>query len=113
MYTLTKNRLCAKPQWLIISILSLLFSAACSQAAEHAPQQAHTPHSANNISDNTKQSKRKACPAARPEICTMIYNPVCAVKANGEKYTESSDCLACAQKDVVAYEEGECANADK
>jgi hypothetical protein len=113
MYTVTKNRLCAKPQWLIVSILSLLLSAACSQAADHAPHQAHSPKPDNNSPYNKEEPKRKACPISRPEICTMIYNPVCAVKANGDKYTESSDCSACAQKDVVAYEEGECANADQ
>ncbi len=50
-----------------------------------------------------------ACTPPRPEVCTMIYAPVCATLEDGlsqEQY--SSPCNACADDRVVAYREGAC-----
>lgn len=48
------------------------------------------------------------CPASRPQICTMIYAPVCAMDKEGKLKTYPSDCSACSDKEVVAYQPGEC-----
>ena len=48
------------------------------------------------------------CPAERPQVCTMEYNPVCAtVKSVGQK-TYSSACNACADDQVTQYLGGAC-----
>lgn len=50
-----------------------------------------------------------SCTPPRPEVCTMIYAPVCATLADDlaqEQY--SSPCNACADDRVVAYREGAC-----
>lgn len=50
-----------------------------------------------------------ACAPPRPEVCTMVYEPVCATLAEGlDRDTYSSPCNACADERVVAYEEGAC-----
>ncbi|MCB1691245.1 MAG: hypothetical protein KDI19_00695 [Pseudomonadales bacterium] len=49
------------------------------------------------------------CPASRPEVCTMIYAPVCHRTNRGERGISPSACAACARIDVVGYSEGECA----
>lgn len=50
-----------------------------------------------------------ACAPPRPEVCTMIYAPVCATLAGEMSPTQySSPCNACADDRVVAYREGAC-----
>lgn len=50
-----------------------------------------------------------ACAPQRPEVCTMIYQPVCAILAEETSQRQySSPCNACADDRVVAYREGTC-----
>ena len=48
------------------------------------------------------------CPEERPEMCTMQYDPVCAELSDGSRKSYSTDCTACADKNVVGYKSGEC-----
>lgn len=49
------------------------------------------------------------CTPPRPEVCTMIYAPVCATVADNQPRKQySSPCNACADDRVVAYREGAC-----
>jgi len=48
------------------------------------------------------------CPEVRPQVCTMIYAPVCAMEKDGQFRTYSSDCTACSHNEVVGYQSGEC-----
>lgn len=48
------------------------------------------------------------CPTIRPQICTMIYDPVCAARTDDSKTTEASNCVACANNAVVSYRQGAC-----
>ena len=61
--------------------------------------------------------KRAYCDAKnRPEMCTMIYDPVCATLSKcpkGQKsctQTFSSGCSACSNTNVLSYVSGECKN---
>lgn len=45
----------------------------------------------------------QVCPAERPEICTMIYDPVCALTKDGQSVSQPSDCRACSDINVVGY----------
>ena len=49
------------------------------------------------------------CPGARPQVCSMIYAPVCAMDKEGQFTTYSSDCTACSHEDVIGYQQGKCA----
>ena len=49
-----------------------------------------------------------ACQEPRPQVCTMIYAPVCAQRGDGSEETLSSPCNACADDTVVAYQGGAC-----
>ena len=48
------------------------------------------------------------CKDPRPQICTMIYDPVCGRDKNGIRKTQASSCSACSEVDVLGFEEGEC-----
>lgn len=48
------------------------------------------------------------CPAERPQVCTMEYNPVCATLASGGRKTYSSPCNACADDKVTQHLGGAC-----
>lgn len=48
------------------------------------------------------------CPSERMSMCTMIYDPVCAVDNAGQSATFSSGCTACSHQGHVAYQLGEC-----
>lgn len=88
--------------------ITFLISACASTAPENP---VNVPESATPVSS---QQNRQACPENKPQMCTMIYQPVCAIKKDGSSYTEASSCTACAATDVIAYSEGECltSNAD-
>jgi hypothetical protein len=49
-----------------------------------------------------------ACPDPRPQVCTMIYAPVCAVHSDGSEETLASACNACADETVVDFRDGAC-----
>jgi len=49
------------------------------------------------------------CPEVRNPMCTKIYKPVCGQDKEGQLKTYASDCTACANVDVVSYQEGVCA----
>ena len=48
------------------------------------------------------------CKDPRPQMCTMIYQPVCGVNQAGQFKTYSSDCNACSHIEVVGYNDGAC-----
>ena len=50
----------------------------------------------------------ETCEDPRPQICTMIYAPVCAADDQGSRKTYASGCNACADATVVGYEKGDC-----
>ena len=49
------------------------------------------------------------CPEIRPQVCTMIYAPVCAMEKSGQFTSYSSDCTACSHEEVIGYQPGVCA----
>jgi hypothetical protein len=90
----------------------ILMLAACSQApvASGPPPPSDPPK---------EENKPVACTDPRPQVCTMIYAPVCATRDTGvrcitapcpseEKVTKSSDCNACSDPKVISYVKGEC-----
>lgn len=48
------------------------------------------------------------CSEPRPQVCTMIYAPVCAEYDDGSSETLASACNACAVATVTAYAKGPC-----
>jgi hypothetical protein len=48
------------------------------------------------------------CMEPRPQICTMIYLPVCATLRDGTTRTYASDCVACSDPNVVGYRPNQC-----
>ena len=48
------------------------------------------------------------CAGPRPQVCTMEYNPVCAVLVAGGTKQYASPCNACADDAVAAYVAGPC-----
>lgn len=52
-----------------------------------------------------------ACEAPRPQVCTMIYLPVCAEHTDGRLETHASACNACADDTVIAYRNDACEDA--
>ena len=52
-----------------------------------------------------------ACVEPRPQVCTMEYDPVCALKADGSRATYSSGCNACADSAVTGFDPGPCATS--
>jgi hypothetical protein len=92
----------------------IVLLAACSQApvaSEPAPPPADPPAQAKN--------EPVMCKEPRPEVCTMIYQPVCATRDTGvrcirapcpseEQVTKSSSCNACSDPKVISYVQGEC-----
>ena len=49
-----------------------------------------------------------SCFEPRPEICPMIYGPVCGVKKDGSKQTYSNGCTACGDAAVESHTAGAC-----
>jgi len=77
--------------WLILLLLS-----ACQS----------TPEKRANLPE--KRIDLSYCSEPRPQICTMIYKPVCGFDTNDQPKTYASDCTACSDAEVVAYRKGEC-----
>lgn len=74
-------------------------------------------HSTSTIPPETPLDT--VCEEPRPEMCTMDYRPVCALRDTGircvttpcdsaEWKTYSNACSACSDKDVIGFVEGEC-----
>ena len=65
--------------------------------------------SPSSVAGATAPDAPIACTPPRPEVCTMVYAPVCATLANEPAPAQySSPCNACADDRVVAYREGAC-----
>jgi hypothetical protein len=56
----------------------------------------------------TAETGPTACPETRPQVCTMIYAPVCAAHSDGRRETHASACNACADETALSYTDGPC-----
>ena len=54
------------------------------------------------------QSNLVACEDPRPQICTAIYDPVCALTADNSYKTYASACSACGDANVSGHRPGAC-----
>jgi len=86
--------------WLMLLLLS-----ACQSTPEK-----HVGALENRTEVPEKRSDLSYCSEPRPQICTMIYKPVCGFDKNDQSKTYASDCTACSDSEVVAYRKGECLN---
>ena len=50
----------------------------------------------------------QACDADRPNVCTMIYDPVCARRSTGGVADYASPCNACADVTVTVWHSKTC-----
>jgi hypothetical protein len=48
------------------------------------------------------------CKEPRPQMCSMIYSPVCGTAKDGSHKTYGNACSACATSAVVGYTAGAC-----
>lgn len=48
------------------------------------------------------------CEDPRPQVCTLEYAPVCALRGEGEWREYSNGCGACADPEVSGYRDGPC-----
>lgn len=72
------------------------------------------------LAQNEPRTDLIECPEHRPDFCTQIYLPVCGQIDSGIRCittpcpstvhrTFASACMACSDKNVTGYTEGECA----
>jgi hypothetical protein len=54
------------------------------------------------------ESKITVCTEPRPQICTLQYQPVCALRQDATEKTYATGCTACSDKQVESYREGAC-----
>ena len=85
----------------VTSVVLLSLISACSGQSDTKEKQAEIVLTENAI----------PCSEPRPQVCTMIYLPVCAISTSGAQTIEASDCSACAKADVIAYTQGDCSAA--
>ncbi len=83
-------------------LLWVLVSGATACASELATQDRETG------SKESASTNEQMCTEPRPEICTMIYDPVCGRDQFGSEKTYASDCSACGNQAVVSYRKGAC-----
>jgi hypothetical protein len=69
----------------------------------------------NNTTNNQEVSVKRsqvACTDPRPLMCTREFAPVCALKqdldGNKTQVTYATGCTACADPQVLSYEQGAC-----
>lgn len=55
-----------------------------------------------------KSQQGQTCKNPRPQMCTQIYMPVCALLKDGEYKTYASDCTACSDEEVISYTADAC-----
>jgi len=79
-------------------LLACILYGLCACQSSPAPEQP----------TKTNAPLKQVCPEPRPQICTMIYDPVCATRADGSRTLEASNCSACGDQDVVSYQQGPC-----
>lgn len=63
---------------------------------------------AGSPAQNAEVPPGTQCADPRPQVCTMEYNPVCAVLIAGGTKQYASPCNACADDVVAAYIAGPC-----
>jgi hypothetical protein len=76
---------------------SLIFSALSALALTACAQPTRPPENLSN-----------SCEEPRPQVCTMIFAPVCATHNDGRQQTHASACNACADDSVGTYINGSC-----
>ena len=54
------------------------------------------------------QPDLKMCEDPRPQVCTAIYDPVCALTADNSYKTYASACSACGDANVSGHRPGAC-----
>jgi hypothetical protein len=82
-------------EWKMMIILLAGFAAVgCAQIPAEETALAH-----NNL---------VACEDPRPQMCTAIYDPVCALKTDNNYQTYASGCTACGDANVSGYRSGAC-----
>ncbi len=55
-----------------------------------------------------KPTASTACPAKQSSFCPEIYRPVCGLLRDNSHRTYSNSCMACADKRVKSYVDGQC-----
>jgi hypothetical protein len=70
--------------------------------------QPEPPAAAENSTAAADSGTAGSCSEPRPQVCTMIYAPVCALHLDGREETHASACNACADETVVSHREGAC-----
>ena len=100
-----------------LNLALLLLRVACSQA----PVASEPASGASGTSAPPAQAKNEPvmCTDPRPQVCTQIYDPVCATRDTGvrcittpcpssEQKTMASSCSACSDPKVMSNVKGEC-----
>lgn len=79
----------------------------------------NTPETVADNKSSEQNTSLQQCPEKRPQMCTKIYQPVCATRDTGvrcvkspcpstETKTYGNSCTACADTKVSGYIPGEC-----
>ena len=58
--------------------------------------------------DGARPPGAVVCEDPRPQVCTMDYTPVCAIRDGGERATYANACGACADQRVNYHLPGAC-----
>jgi hypothetical protein len=85
---------------LILLLLALTISACSARSNDLEP--------GNSNQTDSDLAELIECHEPRPVICTQIYQPVCATLKSGGSKTFASDCTACSNQDVIAYQKEAC-----
>lgn len=93
----------------LLTLASFLLISMLASACSNSPTDSSSDSPTSQIAAEAT-NERQTCPEPRAKVCTMIYQPVCAIKADGSTFTASSECSACGDESVVAYSDGECAS---